>query len=367
MCKLILIASLIAPLTMWAQSLTIAPNTTFVANAGTILTATQGIDVQSANADLSNLQLNLVGASAQILNATNQIAVSSITMNGTGDFTINGHWVVSQDIVLTLGKIIVDAGGSNPGILAYTGTNDLTGGNANSYIEGLFYMEGKGSGTRTFPIGNANGYFPVRLESVTDNGTLIGFQVIDGDPALTTPATVTDVFKDHYWEMTLSNGTFSGSPVSLSSTGTDAFFSSGGSPVVLEKDTDGNVTDLSGSLLSPLVTSTTAASSKAQILAIGKGAGEVIPKIVNVITPNEDGTNDYLAIRNIEFYPENEVTFLDRYGVPIFTVQGFVNFATSDQALRVYDFSKLTNGNYICTVKYGREGKKLAQMITVLK
>jgi len=44
-----------------------------------------------------------------------------------------------------------------------------------------------------------------------------------------------------------------------------------------------------------------------------------------LVTPNNDGANDYLYIRDIEFFPINTVTIINSYGAEIITIQNFNN------------------------------------------
>lgn len=48
-------------------------------------------------------------------------------------------------------------------------------------------------------------------------------------------------------------------------------------------------------------------------------------KIHNVITPNDDGINDYWIIRNIDLYPNNAVHIFDRDGRLVFSKLGYDN------------------------------------------
>ena len=50
----------------------------------------------------------------------------------------------------------------------------------------------------------------------------------------------------------------------------------------------------------------------------------VMPSIL--VTPNNDGLNDYLFIRDIEFFPINTVTIINSYGAEIFRIENYCNF-----------------------------------------
>ncbi|UZR92287.1 leucine-rich repeat domain-containing protein [Chondrinema litorale] len=77
--------------------------------------------------------------------------------------------------------------------------------------------------------------------------------------------------------------------------------------------------------------------------------GEIIEgppiTIMNVITPNADGFNDHLYIENIEYYPDNEVIFLDRWGNEIHRAIGYNNDWEPVINEDVADF-----GSYVCIV-----------------
>jgi len=51
---------------------------------------------------------------------------------------------------------------------------------------------------------------------------------------------------------------------------------------------------------------------------------QVVPTIL--VTPNNDGLNDYLFIYEIEFFPINRVTILNSYGAEIITIENFCNY-----------------------------------------
>lgn len=46
-------------------------------------------------------------------------------------------------------------------------------------------------------------------------------------------------------------------------------------------------------------------------------------EVYNSITPNNDGENDFLRIRNIDLYPDNSVAVYNRWGVEVFNTQGY--------------------------------------------
>jgi gliding motility-associated-like protein len=46
---------------------------------------------------------------------------------------------------------------------------------------------------------------------------------------------------------------------------------------------------------------------------------------INIVTPNGDGTNDALAFDYLDFYPENELYILNRWGNIIYQTKNYQN------------------------------------------
>jgi len=85
-------------------------------------------------------------------------------------------------------------------------------------------------------------------------------------------------------------------------------------------------------------------------------------KIVNVITPNNDGVNDNLYIENIDRYPNNHVKITTLLGRVVFETSQYKN----DFNLSLD--SNLSNENtYICIVTVDGFDKEVVQLISVLK
>jgi gliding motility-associated-like protein len=85
--------------------------------------------------------------------------------------------------------------------------------------------------------------------------------------------------------------------------------------------------------------------------------------IKNVITANGDDKNRILYIENLDRFPENEVRFLDRWGVEIFSASNYQN----DWEARGRDGQFLPAGQYICIVKLNSTGKVISRTVSILK
>ena len=371
---ILFMAVTLIPLTGISQ-LVISAGTDVVAATGTTMTTTSSVNNQSLKTDLTNLKLVLAatGTTAQgLVNGTlRPLPVGGITINSNATFALAGEWLVKNELIFTKGKLFVDKAPAIPGKLGYQGTTPLVG-NDDSYVNGRIFMLSAGN-PHTFPIGNNTGFYPAALKiDDADAAAGVGMEIVTTNPGFA-PVTgsIKEIFTDHFWELTAgTTGTLSGSnPISLSSNGTSTFFTGDGDALVLEMNSSGVQDNLGGSVNNTFYASAKALSSKAKTLALGK-SDKITVIVHKLITPDNDEKNDVLVIEGLDSFPDNEVTLLDRWGVPFKTWTGFKNYtqpATSEQT--DVDFNKLGIGNYICVVKYVENGseKSIKQMITVLK
>jgi len=79
--------------------------------------------------------------------------------------------------------------------------------------------------------------------------------------------------------------------------------------------------------------------------------------IPNIITPNNDGVNDYFHIHGIEKYPKTQLTIYDRSGSIIFTSSDYTNNWTGDQT---------PNGTYFYILRF-QDGIEKHGALTILK
>jgi gliding motility-associated-like protein len=85
--------------------------------------------------------------------------------------------------------------------------------------------------------------------------------------------------------------------------------------------------------------------------------------IKNVITANGDDKNKVLYIENLDRFPENEVKFLDRWGVEIFSKNNYQN----DWEAKGKDGQFLPAGQYICIVKLNNTGRVISRTVSIIK
>ena len=80
-------------------------------------------------------------------------------------------------------------------------------------------------------------------------------------------------------------------------------------------------------------------------------------EVFNLVTPNGDGDNDILVIRNIQLYPDNEVEIYNRYGVLVYEAKGYGqndNYfrGLSEGRVTINQAAELPVGTYFYIIKY---------------
>jgi CHU_C Type IX secretion signal domain len=342
----------------------ISSSTVVSASTGTTIVTSSSIINNSTGTDLSNVALTLKGSTKNVLNTSSSLNIDKLTVDTDDNYTVGGAWTITTALSLTKGNLLTTRSSSSK--LVYTGSDDLNGSEA-SYVNGPLFIRSS-IDQHTFPIGDANGYAPVRLNKIEelDKDTEFGFDVISADPGFTTSEAVTEIYKDRFWQLFNGNGgTFSGSPISLSSSLTPTSIQE--SPVILELDQSSTQKNLGGSVGIDFFSSADKSSGTGKYYAIGKSS-EVKVIVHKLITPDNDGKNDVLYIQGIDAYPDNEVTILDRWGVQFYFKKSFKNYPLSSLPQQAdVDFTKMAIGNYIVVVNLFGKSESIRQMISVLK
>ncbi len=115
--------------------------------------------------------------------------------------------------------------------------------------------------------------------------------------------------------------------------------------------------------VSLIVKSTTGCEGNAEVnLSIIEFPVLATNSIKNMVTANEDGKNDRLIVVDIERFPNNTISVLDRWGVEVHKQDAYNND---------WDFKKggnyLPAGNYICIVKLNDSGTVITRTVTLVK
>ena len=83
-------------------------------------------------------------------------------------------------------------------------------------------------------------------------------------------------------------------------------------------------------------------------------------EVFNVLTPNGDGISDILTINNIEFFSNNTLEILNRWGVLVYKVNGYNNSVTlfngyANQGKVISKSKKLPTGTYFYKLQFKHE------------
>ncbi len=94
-------------------------------------------------------------------------------------------------------------------------------------------------------------------------------------------------------------------------------------------------------------------------------------EIFNLVTPNGDGDNSVFVIRNIERYPENELEVYNRWGVKVYSVDGYGQDGKffrgiSEGRVTVSQVSELPVGTYWYILKYKNASGEQKQRVGYL-
>ncbi len=89
-----------------------------------------------------------------------------------------------------------------------------------------------------------------------------------------------------------------------------------------------------------------------------------ISVINEIITPDNDGTNDEFLIDNIESFPNNTVQIYNRWGIIVYEMNGYDNVTNtfkgvSNGRVTISTDSKLPVGTYFYIIKYNNNGDNL--------
>ncbi len=84
--------------------------------------------------------------------------------------------------------------------------------------------------------------------------------------------------------------------------------------------------------------------------------------LANLVTPNGDGVNDYLIIKNVDLYPQNELKIFDRAGRQIYIKKGYNNEWNG-----TLKGAPLAEGIYFYIIDFGQGNPKLKGNITIVR
>lgn len=358
----LLLTILLFPTAVLAQ-VSVSGNTIMATGNGVQISTNGGIVNNGTLTFGAGASLNLDGD--QTLDLASGLTVPILNIiNGGSRSLQTGSLTVTEQLNLTSGVLAVSNGSS----MTINSSAQITEIDGTSWISGA--LTHLGNGTKFFPLGANGTYAPIQLENITGSGDITTtMSVRSGGVSLgTLPANVPAASNSWAWDFTSTNFSSSGVNIPILPQDESLFGEESLIGIVLEYDEQGGAVRNLGGFGSSLKTFNSIISNDAligdnRVLLLGSELA-LTPIIHNILTPNDDGSNDYLIIDAISAYADdNEVILLDRWGVEVYRKQNFKNFNDTDNP---YDgsFDNLSPGNYICILKYA--GTTAKQMITVL-
>ncbi|WP_176214806.1 gliding motility-associated C-terminal domain-containing protein [Reichenbachiella faecimaris] len=245
------------------------------------------------------------------------------------------------------------------GVMNFLGDASLTieedavilGGDESSYVNGLLYSAQQGE--VHYPIGTDQSYLPVELLNV-QSSVPVGIVAMGEELDVTLSQALESISPNRYWQI-MKNADFSVDGLVLPVTN-EHFISSESEAVIAYTENLGSPltilgqSEFTGSTTSGSITSNTPILSGYYLLG-DKGLALPPVKVINIVTPLQDGKHDFLRIENIEFYEENVVEIFNRQGKMVFSMLGYNNL---DRVFRgdanVGNGELLPTGNYFYTV-----------------
>ncbi|MBL7874001.1 MAG: gliding motility-associated C-terminal domain-containing protein [Cyclobacteriaceae bacterium] len=313
-------------LSLSSQAVVIVPDS--LVNKGTIKNdgdlRITGAWINQGTYDATALgKINFNSDLPQTINHNDQ-SFKKLTISGTGEKQFLANITIESELDLQNSNLKSVNGAK----IIFAPGAVVTGGSNQSHIVGP--VEVKGAGTWLFPVGNGTTYLPVEVLGITDAtaaGTIVlnelSGQTLTGTPELVKLST------KRYWELNLNSGGINSSKIKLplsneegltanlellvvaaSSTATSNYISIGQSSRL-------------GDLSSGSVTSEGTTILKYYTVAAISGEPDI--EVFNGISPSIEGKNDFLKIKNIESYFDNEVTIFNRWGDRVFTITGYDN------------------------------------------
>jgi gliding motility-associated-like protein len=345
------------------------------------------------------------GATISIATQTIFIVPDSLVNNGTltnnGDLRISGAWInngaydagtgvinFNSDLVQTINhndqsfeRLVISGSGEKQFLANITIESELDlqasnlisvngakiilndgatvlGGSDQSHVVGP--VEVKGTGNWIFPIGNGSSYLPVQINNVAAANTsaTLTLHELNSGETLTGEVDISKLSSKRYWELVLGGGNLNSSTITLPladendlTTNLDLIIVAESSSALGPYASLGN-SAMTGDLTSGSITSELPPT--VSFLTAAALSGERGIEVYNGVSVTQDGNNDWMKIRNIELYPENNVSIYNRWGDRVFDMNKYDNNQRNFRGeSNVKGNNKLPAGTYFYSIDLG--------------
>ena len=356
------------------STISLAPQTIFIApdslvNTGTLINNGDlrigGAWINQGTYVAGTGQINFDSDLPQIINHNDQ-SIATLTVSGGGEKQFLANITIQTELKLESG-ILLSGNGAR---IIMNETVAVKGGSDLSHIQGP--VERSGKGDWLFPIGNGATYLPVEITNVTDPAAkatvtlneLASGQVLTGDPEVAKLST------KRYWELVLGGGKLDDSKINLPVVGEEGLTGDfsllvvGGSNNATGSYVSLGQSNLTGTLTAGSVTSERSPSYS--FFTVAAIPGEHGIEVFNAVSPNGDGKNEFMKIRNIEFYPDNQVIIVNRWGDRVFEMSGYNNDQKNFRGeSNINGNNKLPGGTYFYSINLGDGSPKKTGFLEV--
>lgn len=303
-------------------------------NNGQMIIAGSWINTGTYDAGTGEVQFN--SNIDQVINHNAQ-SIEKLVVSGGGKKEFLADIFIQSQLTLTDGVLVSQNGAR----IVLDADATVTGGSDNSHINGP--VERKGSGDWIFPVGDGSRYLPVTIESVNDATAfgIVTLHVISNEK-LTIDKTLENISTKRYFEFA-SGGSLGQATIVLPTAdeGLDGDLTIGTASVAT-----GPYSDLKSNPLTLKYYAVATVSKERSII------------IYNAVSAGSDGKNDFMTIENIEYYPNNKLMIVNRWGDRVFETSGYDN---SQNSFKGYSDkgNKLPSGTYYYVLDPGDGSEKL--------
>jgi gliding motility-associated-like protein len=329
-------------------------NTGTLINNGSMIIA--GAWINSGTYDAGSGQVTFNSDVTQVINHNAQ-SMENLVIDGGGHKEFLADIIVESSLSLQKG-ILVSKNGARI-IVEQAATID--GGSDESHVDGP--VERKGIGNWLFPVGNGVSYLPVVITSsseATAFGIVTPHEITN--EILATDAGLDKISTKRYWELASGGNALNAAVITL--------------PIVDEDGIDGDNVTVAGSntLTGPYndlragafsgVTITSKDAPVFKYYAIASVQLDHSIEVFNAISPNNDGKNDLMFIKNIEFYSNNKVLIHNRWGDRVFEASAYDNDQVAFRGISS-NGSKLPAGTYFYSIDLGNGSEKTTGYLVI--
>ncbi len=298
-------------------------------NAGTL--KDKGILLFSGNTD------QFISNNSQMLN--------DLVLAGSGNKILIDDLSIDGSLTFDKGKLIVQEGAT----FKIGANTKIDGVDAQAYIVGKLYRGG--SDSLFFPIGTSEEYLPIALSSISGSAPSVGLNVSSSNiPSFDESLGFVSQIA---WELS-HDGNYSGAKFSVPIPNDIGPNDSQHATIATVPQTENKYTAVQSHIIANKFLSAVGLVTTSLIsVGINNIYDQSPPiRVINVVTPFQDGKHDFLRIENIELYEDNSVDIYTSTGTKVFSITNYDNQERVFRGLGNHGrHGALADGNYFYTIR----------------